>query len=112
MTEESILTAAKAERAEALEAVAQKVADSAARLPQIEEGTPEQIRAFRKERGNPFAPAARKMRAVEDIMVPIGRGEVRVRHYIPETIADEAATGNAPCCLFFHGGGYVPWRCG
>lgn len=107
MTEASILTTAKAQRAEALEAVAQKVADSAARLPQIEEGTPEQIRAFRKERGNPFAPAARKMRAVEDIMVPIGRGEVRVRHYIPKTIADEAAAANAPCCLFFHGGGYV-----
>jgi acetyl esterase len=103
MPEKSIPTASRAERTEVLEAMAQKVADSAARLPQIEEGSPEQIRAFRKERGNPFAPAAREMGAVADIMVPIERGEVKVRHYIP----DNAAVADAPCCLFFHGGGYV-----
>nr|AKJ87256.1 hypothetical protein [uncultured organism] len=103
MTEESILTTSRAERTEVLEAIAQKVADSAARLPPIEEGSPEQIRAFRKERGNPFAPDPREMRAVKDIMVPISRGEVRVRHYIPLN----AATSEAPCCIFFHGGGYV-----
>lgn len=103
MTAEPVPTTSRAERAESLEAIAQKVADSAARLPPIEEGSPEQIRAFRKERGNPFAPSAREMRAVEDILVPIGRGEVKVRHYIPEG----AAAADAPCCIFFHGGGYV-----
>lgn len=107
MTEESIATTSRAERAAALDAMAQKVADSAARLPPIEEGTPEQIRALRKERGNPFAPAPREMRAIADIMVPIERGEVKVRHYIPHTIPNNAAAADAPCCLFFHGGGYV-----
>ena len=44
----------RAENAASLEEFAQKIADSAARLPQIEDGTPEQIRAWRKERGNPL----------------------------------------------------------
>ena len=104
MTEEvSIPVTGRAERTDQLEEMAQKVADSAARLPPIEEGTPEEIRAFRKERGNPFAPVARAMRAIEDFMVPISRGEVKVRHYIPE----DAAAADAPCCIYFHGGGFV-----
>ena len=93
----------RAKSAARLEAIAQKVANSAARLPQIEEGTPEQIRAWRKERGNPFAPLPRVMRKTEDLVVPISRGSVKVRHYVPEN----AQQARAACCIYFHGGGYV-----
>ena len=102
-SESVVLTTSRAERTEALEEMAQKVADSAARLPQIHEGTPEGVRALRKERGNPFAPMPREMASITDLQVPLGRGEVRVRHYIPQNAPSDAA----PCCLFFHGGGYV-----
>ena len=93
----------KAESAASLEEFAQKIADSAARLPQIEDGTPEQIRAWRKERGNPFAPSPRVMHKTEDLIVPLSRGQVKVRHYIPEN----AALTDAACCIYFHGGGFV-----
>ena len=93
----------RAESASSLEEFAQKIADSAARLPQIEDGTPEQIRTWRKERGNPFAPSPRVMHKTQDLMVPLSRGQVKVRHYIPEN----AAMANAACCIYFHGGGFV-----
>ncbi|HBW82398.1 MAG TPA: alpha/beta hydrolase [Gammaproteobacteria bacterium] len=93
----------RAKSASALEEFAQKVADSAARLPQIEEGTPEQIRAWRKERGNPFAPLPKVMRKTEDLFFPLSRGRVKVRHYIPEN----AKHDRAACCIYFHGGGFV-----
>ena len=93
----------KPERANKLEEMAEKVANSAARLPQIEEGTPQQTRAFRAERGNPFAPAACDLASIEDIEIPIQRGVVSARCYTPHGIEDTAA----PALVFFHGGGYV-----
>ena len=92
-----------AERAASLESMAEKVANSAARLPQIEDGTPEQVRAFRADRGNPFAPEGCDLAAIADLDIPIGRGSVRARCYTPHT----EALGDAPCLVFFHGGGYV-----
>jgi propanediol dehydratase large subunit len=48
---------AKAQRSAELEAVSAKVAESSARLKQLHECSPEEARAMRAERGNPFAPA-------------------------------------------------------
>lgn len=93
----------RAARTDALEAMAAKVAGSAARLPQIEDGTPEQARAFRKERGNPFAPEPCKLVSVTDIEIPISRGFVPARCYEPEGYR----SGQAGCLIFYHGGGYV-----
>ncbi len=93
----------RAARAPTLEAVAAKVAEAAARLPQIEDGTPEQARAFRAERGNPFAPAACKLAAVSDFEIPVRRGKVPARCYEPKGYQLE----NCGCLIFYHGGGYV-----
>ncbi len=93
----------RAARAEQLETVAAKVAQSAARLQQIEDGTPEQARAFRAERGNPYAPAPVELDSIGDMEIPISRGTVKARSYIPKGLNDELA----PCLVFFHGGGYV-----
>lgn len=83
--------------------MAEKVAVSASRLPQIEEGTPEQVRAMRAERGNPFAPQAVTLAKIEDFEIPLSRGSVRVRSYLPEGLQAD----NLPCLIFYHGGGYV-----
>ena len=83
--------------------MAAKVALSATRLPQIEDGTPEQARAFRAERGNPFAPDAVKLAEIEDLQIPLSRGSVKVRSYLPEGLEPN----NLPCLVFYHGGGYV-----
>ena len=93
---DNLCISSRAESAASLEEFAQKIADSAARLPQIEDGTPEQIRAWRKERGNPFAPSPRVMHKTEDLIVPLSRGQVKVRHYIPEN----AALTDAACCIY------------
>ena len=69
----------KAARAEALEEMAAKVADSAARLPQIQDGTPEQARQMRAERGNPFAPEACELRSIVDVEIPTSRGAIPAR---------------------------------
>ena len=93
----------RAERSDELETMAAKVANSAARLPQIEDGTPEQARAFRAERGNPFAPPPVDLAAISDIEIPTSRGTVPARCYQPEGYqADKDG-----CLVFFHGGGYV-----
>ncbi len=92
----------RAEEASALEEVAAKIAQSAARLPQIEDGTPEQARAFRAERGNPFAPDPCDLHEINDIQIPISRGSVSARCYVPST---QSIGGG--CLVFFHGGGYV-----
>lgn len=93
----------RATRAEQLESVAEKVAQSAARLQQIEDGTPEQARAFRAERGNPFAPPPAELDSIRDLDIPISRGSVKARSYTPKGLDSDAA----PCLIFFHGGGYV-----
>lgn len=91
-----------ASRTEELEEMAAKVAYSASRLPQIEEGTPEQARAMRAERGNPFAPKPCELHRVEDIEIPISRGTVSARLYVPTP--ESVGKG---CFVFYHGGGFV-----
>jgi len=93
----------RASRAERLEPMAEKVAQSAARLQQIEDGTPEQARAFRAERGNPFAPQAVQLAEIKDLQIPLSRGSVRVRSYLPPGLESD----KLPCLIFYHGGGYV-----
>ena len=89
--------------AEKINEIAKKVADSSARLPQIEDGTPEQARAFREERGNPFAPKPCELDSIEDVLIPIRSGEVLIRIYKP--LGWEG--GLRPGFVFYHGGGFV-----
>ena len=89
--------------AEKINEIAKKVADSSARLPQIEDGTPEQARAFRAERGNPFAPKPCELDSIEDVSIPIRSGEVLIRIYKP--LGWEG--GLRPGFVFYHGGGFV-----
>jgi len=91
-----------AERAEALEEMAAKVARSAERLKQLEDCTPEEARAIRRERGNPFAPPAAELFSIEDIQFPLDAGATPARLYRPVQHADLQ-----PALLFFHGGGFV-----
>lgn len=83
--------------------IAKKVADASARLPQIEEGSPERARAFREERGNPFAPGVCELESIEDLLIPIRSGEVLVRVYKPLDSKGELSPG----FVFYHGGGFV-----
>ncbi|MCY4358154.1 MAG: alpha/beta hydrolase [Gammaproteobacteria bacterium] len=99
---EKMMISETACRATELDVMAAKVAESAARLPQIEEGTPEQARAFRAERGNPFAPAPCELHSIIDLNIPIRRGSVNARQYVPT--ADSVGRG---CFVYFHGGGFV-----
>ncbi|MCG8414354.1 MAG: alpha/beta hydrolase [Pseudomonadales bacterium] len=89
-------------RTDELEEMAAKVAYSATQLPQIEDGTPEQARAFRAERGNPFAPEPCDLHQIRDLEIPIGRGTVGARMYVPTP--DSVGKG---CLVFYHGGGFV-----
>jgi acetyl esterase len=93
----------KAERTDKPHEMAQKVALGASRLRPMEEGTPEEARALRQERGNPFAPPACEMSEILNINGNIPSGDIHIRVYKPNT----AQTGPQPCLVFFHGGGYV-----
>jgi acetyl esterase len=99
----SELRSKEAKRADALDAIAQKVADASARLPQIEDGSPETARAFRVERGNPFAPDACELDVIEDLEIPIRSGSLMIRVYKPLGWQDGPQAG----LVFYHGGGFV-----
>ncbi len=92
-----------AQRSADLELVSAKVAESSARLKQLHECTPEEARAMRAERGNPFAPAACPTVAVVADEIPFNDSALPVRRYTPESCADAAA----PALVYYHGGGYV-----
>ncbi len=94
---------AKAQRSAELEAVSAKVAESSARLKQLHECSPEEARAMRAERGNPFAPAPCSAVTVLKDEIPCGVSALPVRRYTPES----CASGAAPALVYFHGGGYV-----
>ncbi len=93
----------KAERAEKPHEMAQKVALGASRLRPMEESTPEEARALRQEKGNPFAPPACELSEILNINGSIPTGDIHIRVYKPST----TLTGLQPCLVFFHGGGYV-----
>ena len=79
----------KAGRTDSLDDMAEKVARASEKYPPLEELTPEQARAMREERGNPFAPAMVELHEVEDIRIegernPLRRGFIgRCRRMIP-----------------------------
>ena len=99
----NILRSAEAMRADELDPIAQKVADASARLYQIEDGTPEEARAFRRERGNPFAPDPTQLESIEEREIPIRSGSLTIRIYRPFGWEEGANTG----FIFYHGGGFV-----
>lgn len=98
-----ILRSTDAIRARELDPIAQKVVDASARLPQIEDGSPEDARAMRRERGNPFAPDPVEMESIEDIQVSISSGSLTLRIYRPFGWKQ----GLRPGFVFYHGGGFV-----
>lgn len=86
-----------------LEAMALKVAQSAERIKQLSECTPQEARAMREERGNPFAPLPHAGVTSEELLIDTGETLLPARLYRPG-----AATGGpAPCLIYYHGGGYV-----
>jgi hypothetical protein len=79
-----------AARSEKLEAMASKVAESAAQLQQIQDASPQETRAARAERGNPFAPPALEGVEVIKSIVVHDAGETRVLialRYFTSTVA-------------------------
>ncbi len=90
-------------RAEALHPMAQKVADAAARLKQLEDSTVEEARALREERGNPFAPSTCELANISDREIPTRAGLLSIRFYKPNS---RDATLQ-PALVFYHGGGFV-----
>ncbi len=99
----SALRSENAERAEALHPMAQKVANSSARLKPLELCTPEEARAIREERGNPFAPPSAILAEINELEIPGSAGKLMARKYVPEFSGE----GLRPALVFFHGGGHV-----
>ncbi|MDA1370173.1 MAG: alpha/beta hydrolase [Proteobacteria bacterium] len=90
-------------QAEYLDPIAQKVSDAAARLPQLEDGTVDEARALRRERGNPFAPKPCELDSSSDHQVAVHDGRISLRVYKPIT----GKKGLLPALVFYHGGGFV-----
>lgn len=93
----------EAESAEALHPMAEKVAKSSARLKPLEQCSPEEARAIRQERGNPFAPAACELASISDHSIPSRAGSLQIRRYQPVPLE----AGLQPALIYFHGGGHV-----
>ncbi len=101
-----------ATRSEKLEAMASKVAESAAQLKQIQDASPQETRVARAERGNPFAPPAVEGVEVIESSIVHDAGKTRVRRYYPSgssfDFSKPVLTGSQrPALVYFHGGGYV-----
>ena len=109
-----------ARRADELEVMAAKVAESAAQLKQIQDAPVQETRAARAERGNPFAPPA--VEGVKMIESSIAQDGIQtlVRRYYPTSFSSpsflsgsaktsKSIAGKAalPALVYFHGGGYV-----
>ena len=90
-------------QAERLDSIAQKIADAAARLPQLEDGTVDEARALRRQRGNPFAPGPCELDSVSDHQIAVQDGQINLRVYKPITWKE----GLLPALVFYHGGGFV-----
>lgn len=58
---------------------------------------------MRAERGNPFAPPACELAAIEPLSIDIGSTSLRARLYRPL----HQTTGLQPALVYYHGGGYV-----
>lgn len=64
---------------------------------------PKQVRAERKQAGNPFDFADAKTVARWNMVIPTTCGSVRARLYHPS----EAPSAEAPALVYYHGGGFV-----
>lgn len=93
----------QAKRAEQLDSIAQKVANASARLPQMQDGSPEDARALRAERGNPFQPPACELEGIDNVDIPRGEGTITLRIYKPKN----EQVGQRPALIYYHGGGFV-----
>lgn len=96
-------TSENAERAAALHPMAEKVASASARLKPLELCTPQEARAQRKEKGNPFAPPACDLAEIENLQISSSSGSLMGRIYRPHFDYQ----GLKPALVFFHGGGHV-----
>ena len=94
-----------AERSEHPHPAALKLAQASARLKPLNECTPEEARAMRAERGNPFAPPACDLAAIENIIIECTDGSLAARVYRPH-LGDQD-TELQPALIYFHGGGFV-----
>jgi len=99
----TILKSTDAIRADMLDPLAQKLADAAARLPQLEEGNVDAARAFREERGNPFAPVSCDLANISDHEICLAESAILGRVYTPKS----RKGGLLPALVFYHGGGFV-----
>lgn len=79
------------------------IAQAAEKYKPLNECTPEEARAMRAERGNPFAPPACELAAMEPLSINLGSTRLRVRLYRPA----RQTSGLQPALVYFHGGGYV-----
>lgn len=99
----SILTSAVAERSQALHPMAEKVAKAAARQKPLQQCSPQEARANRQERGNPFAPKSCDLAEISEHEIPSRGGSLSLRRYLPQS----DTTGLMPALVYFHGGGHV-----
>ena len=99
----TILKSTEAIRADKLDPLAQKVANAAARLPQLEEVSVEEARALREERGNPLAPNSCDLADISDHEFQVNGGTMLGRVYTPHN----RGKGLLPGLVFYHGGGFV-----
>lgn len=93
----------KAERAVQPHAMALLVAQAAEKFKPLSQCSPEEARRLRVERGNPFAPPACELAAVENISIDTGSATLRARLYRPM----QQGAGLQPALVYYHGGGYV-----
>lgn len=92
-----------AERAAQPHAMALLVAQAAEKFKPLNQCTPEEARALRVERGNPFAPLTCDLAAIENISIDIGTATLGARLYRPL----QQGAGPQPALVYYHGGGYV-----
>ncbi len=83
--------------------MASVIAEAAEKYKPLHQCTPEEARAMRAERGNPFAPPACQLAAIEPLSIDIA--PTRLRAYLYRPLHQPA--GPQPALVYFHGGGYV-----
>ena len=73
----------KAQRADVLDPMAERVIQLISQYPRMEEGDPVELRATLKARGNPLAPPTCELDGIEDQTIPSSGGSMRIRFYKP-----------------------------
>lgn len=99
----AVCISARAERAAQPHPIAQQIGQAAEKLKPLHACSPEEARKLRAERGNPYAPQACAMAAIENYTIDTGAAKIAARLYRP---LDQPA-GLQPVLVYYHGGGYV-----